>query len=321
MPAASNVVPLPKGKAERATQTIVDTIQFTRKTINEWVIPPFQRPIRQNDKVRALAEEISRNGGVLPGIMTLGILGEKTYLLDGQHRREAFMLSSMEEGFTDIRMHHFASMGDMGEEFVRLNSQLVRMRPDDILRGLEESYEPLKRIRQKCGFVGYDMIRRGTSSPIVSMSLVLRGWRAAACEVPAAKGVLASAAAMATTYTSEESDALIGFLQLALAAFSREPEYQKMWGSLNLTLCMWLYRRTVLVQHSPKTPRLTKEMFQKCLMSLTASADYCDWLVGRQLAERDRSPGYNRIKAIFIERILRETGKRVSLPAPAWVAH
>jgi hypothetical protein len=84
---------------------------------------------------------------------------------------------------------------------------------------------------------------------------------------------------------------------------------------------MWIYRRMVLDQYSPKTPRLTKDLFRKCLMSLSADENYLDWLVGRSLGERDRSPAYNRIKAAFAKRIEIETGKKPLMPSPAWSSH
>src|SRR5439155_2436385 len=42
-----------------------------------------------NDKVRALAEQVKADGGVMPGIITLGVVDGVTYLIDGQHRRES----------------------------------------------------------------------------------------------------------------------------------------------------------------------------------------------------------------------------------------
>jgi len=41
-----------------------------------------------------------------------------------------------------------------------------------------------------------------------------------------------------------------------------------------------------------------------------------NWLVGRLSNNRDRAPAYNRIKAIFLRRIMEETGKKSVLPAP-----
>lgn len=312
------VVVKPTSTAQKATRTTVDTVLISKDIVSSWKNPPFQRPLRVNDKVRALAETIKADGGVLPGVVTLGVMGGAKYLLDGQHRREAFLLSGCDEGYTDVRTHFFDDMGQMGEEFVALNSQLVRLRPDDILRGLEGSFEPLRLIRAKCRFVGYDMIRRNENAPILSMSLVLRVWRGSASEVPAPHGVATTAANLAKTITEDDADQMIAFLLCCHEAWGRELENARLWGSLNLILCAWLYRRTVITQWSAKTPKLTRELFRKCLMSLSADAHYTDWLVGRHLGERDRSPAYDRLKAVFAARLALEMGQKPKLPAPAW---
>jgi hypothetical protein len=77
----------------------------------------------------------------------------------------------------------------------------------------------------------------------------------------------------------------------------------------------------VLSQWSPQTPRLTQALFAKCCMSLSASAPYMDWLVGRHLGERDRSPAYSKLKALFAARLELDTGKKVRMPSPAWATH
>lgn len=314
------IIPL-KTSSEKKTRTTVDTIHFTRDEINSWKNPPFQRPLRINEKVKAIASQIKEDGGVLPGIITLGVLSGVKYLVDGQHRRQAFLLAELPDGYTDVRIHYFDTMADMGEEFVNLNSCIIRLRPDDILRGLEASVPALAEIRKRCPFVGYDMIRRGPTSPIVSMSMALRVWRGSQNEVPAPHGVASSASNLASTMTEEETRPLIDFLTCAVEGFGRDAEYARLWGSLNLMICMWLYRRTVIVQYSPNTPRLTKDQFKKCLMSLSANAGYLDWLVGRNLGERDRSPAYDRIRQAFVKRIEADTGKKPRMPAPAWATH
>lgn len=310
----------PQTAVEKKTRTVVDTIMVTPESLEKWQSPPFQRPVRQNEKVRALAEELKRDGGVWPGIITLGILQGVIYVIDGQHRKESFLISGLKEGYTDVRTHYFESMADMGEEFVRLNSQLVRMRPDDILRGLEASIDGLKRIRAMCPFVGYDYIRRGPHAPLISMSVVLRCWRGGIAEVPNAT-CGASAAVVAESLDPKEFDHLIDFLNLCLGAFGRDQQYARLWGSLNLLMCMWIFRRLVLhpeLLNSTKSALLSRELFKKCLMSMSASSDYVDWLVGRNTSERDRAPAYARIKSIFAARLFQETGKKVSLPQPAW---
>lgn len=303
--------------SEKKTRTTVDTILVTPKILATWKSPPFQRPVTENEKVLALAEQMKADGGVWPGVVTLGRLGGETYLVDGQHRGRAFKLSGLEEGYVDVRILHVEDMAEMGEEFVRLNSQLVRMRPDDILRGLEHSVDALSKIRRACPFVGYDMIRRSEKSPVLSMSSVIRGWRSSSTEIPSPGGGV-SAAMMARCLMEQDVRDLTDFLKDAMEAWGRDAEYLRLWGSLNMTMCMWIYRRMVLTQYSPATPRLSREQFKKCLMSLSADQKYLDWLVGRLLTERDRSPCYSRIRLMFLTRLQTDTGKRLKFPQPAW---
>jgi hypothetical protein len=306
----------PSTDAQKSTQTTLETIEVTPKQIEAWRIPPFQRPLRINEKVMLLAQQIKRDDGVIPGVMTVGVLNKEQYLIDGQHRRQAFLLSECIVGYVDVRTCHFDDMAAMGEEFVNLNSRLVNMRPDDILRGLEDTYAPIARIRKRCQFVGYDQIRRSERSPMLSMSALLRCWGMSAAEVP--RGGTGSALARAKTLAMEEAEMCIDFLQLAFGAWGRDSAYSRLWLNLNLTLCMWLYRRLVITPYSTKTVRLTKEQFGKCLMSLSADSHYLDWLVGRNVGVRDMSPAYAKIKTIFATRLQLETGRRYQLPQPAW---
>jgi hypothetical protein len=66
---------------------------------------------------------------------------------------------------------------------------------------------------------------------------------------------------------------------------------------------------------------MSKLQFKRCLMALSSTTDYVDWLVGRNLGERDRAPAYRRMKGIFIKRIFEDTGQKVSLPQPSWAPH
>lgn len=307
----------PTTAAQMSTQTTLDTIEVTPDLVRSWKVPPFQRPLRINDKVTLLAEQIKREGGVIPGVIVLGILNKERYLVDGQHRRESFLLSECIVGYVDIRVLHFSDMAEMGEEYVNLNSRLVNMRPDDVLRGLESTFEALGKIKKRCQFVGYDQIRRGDKSPVLSMSALLRCWTSSATEVPRAAG---SALALARTLSMEDADTCIDFLSLAYAAWGRDMVTSRLWANLNLTLCMWLYRRVVVASYSPNVPKITKDSFSKCLMSLAADATYPDWLLGRNNGQRDSSPAYKRIKEAFARRLEIETGKKPRLPQPAWAS-
>jgi hypothetical protein len=123
---------------------------------------------------------------------------------------------------------------------------------------------------------------------------------------------------MARSFTLEEAEKVCDFIIIALKAWGRDPEYARLWSTLNLALCMWLYRNLVLTTYSARTPKLSKDLFTKCLQSISASPDYLDWLLGRSLTDRDRAPAYRRIKTAFTKRLEQETGKRVTMPAPEW---
>ncbi len=307
----------PSSASEKQTRTTVDTIEITAKVVASWKNPPFQRDLKINSKVLAVAHQIACDKGVLPGILTIGVLDGETYVVDGQHRIAAWQQSGCPIGYADVRMHWFESMGDMAEEFVLLNSSLVRLKPDDILRGMEPSTISLQRIRRKCGFVGYDMIRRSEKGPVLSMSTFIRNWTGSRAEVPQP---LASMHALKALDEIETGKA-IDFVNLCYDAWHRDRAYARLWSQLNFSMCAWLYRRVVLGEHITPAARATKmtpDEFRKCLMALSAEEQYLDYLVGRSINDRDRAPSYARLRAIFMKRYLGETGKTLRLPAPPW---
>lgn len=306
-------------KAGKETHTVVDTLEITPKQLQEWEAPPFQRPLRVNGRVLELAEDFKKNGGVFPGVLTIGLLKNRKYIVDGQHRVHAFVLSELPMGYADVRFREYASMDAMAEDFVQLNSVIVRMRPDDILRGLEGSSDSLTAIRKHCPYVGYDFIRRNANtSPILSMSALLRCWTAASKDCPGSGGVHASAVELPKMLTRDDADQICSFLDIAFKAWGRDAEYAKLWSGLNLTLCMWLYRHMVLQAWSQRVPKLSRDHFVKCLQSMSASSDYLDWLVGRSLTDKDRGPAYSRIRRIFVTRLHQETKTKVFMPQPEW---
>lgn len=299
-----------------------DTITFTPEEAKAWLRPPFQRPLRVTPKVLAASVIMRENGGVIPGVLSFGIFDRKRYLYDGQHRKEAFLLSGCAEGIADIRVHSFDSMAAMGEEYVSLNSRLVSLRPDDVLRGLEGALPQLLRLRKECPFVGYDMVRRGGQAAVVSMSSLIRCWHASSFDVPNYSGASVD---IIHRMTEEDVTDLVCFLNHAHSAWGRDPEHYRLWSGLPLALCMWLYRRIVIRKARPlvpdgasRTEPVTLEQFRQCLMSLSADADFDAWLFGRKMTERDRSPCYQRIKIIFAARLRTVRGSVWKLPQPAW---
>jgi hypothetical protein len=292
----------------------------TKKIVEGWNRPPFQRALRVNAKLKEVAQKIKDDGGEIPGVITLGIFQSKIYLLDGQHRREAYLMASPElvkgEGIANIRTMQFDSMAEMGKTFVELNGQIARIRPDDTLRALEESSDALKLIRRKLPFVGYDHIRRGTNSPVIGMSALLRAFFGSSGDVPIAEG--RSAMGIAESLRVEEAEKCIAFMRLAGDAWGKEESCYRLWNNLNLTICVWIYRQVVIGQH-PTATHLTPEEFKSCLMALSADGDYLEWLIGRNsVTEGFRGPCYNRVKALFSKRMVTK-GKKIRLPNPEWI--
>lgn len=318
MPAKPLLELIPKSRPEKATQTVVDTISFTPQTATSWLLPPFQRALKVNAKVLFVRDQIKADGGVIPGMLTFGVMHGKRYLVDGQHRREAFLLSECPTGYADVRVCQFESMQEMADEYVRLNSALVKMTPDDVLRGLEESSPPLQKIRRACPWIGYDSIRRGPSNAILSMSVCIRAWFASRSDIPGR--VSTTAADLTRQLTDEETNGMIDFLTLANGAWGGDREFIRLYGALNLTLCMWLYRRMVLAQYSYKTIVVDAKQWAKCIAALSANEPYVDWLTNRQLTEFHRSPAYMRITGLIGHAIALDTGKKPMFPRPVWAS-
>lgn len=302
----------------------METRVLTPDDLRSWTIPPFQRPLKINEKMRTIAKELRDNGGFISGVLSIGRIAgdENEYLFDGQHRREAALMSEMPEFIADVRYMSFSSLAEMSDEFVKLNSSIVKMNSDDILRGLEGNYLVLQMIR-KLPFVGYDQIRRGASSPVVSASVALRCWYGSQFDIPQTSAVI-GAAGILDTMDIEDARGLISFLQVANSAWgdSHNTENRRLWGALNLSLCMWMWRKVVVDTHRGGGRRvavLTPDLFKKCLMSLSAG-DYADWLVGRNQIKRDRSPAYMRLKTAFAQRLRAEGHANTVLPAPQWAS-
>lgn len=327
-------VTMPGAKAApKAVASAMDTLIVPRVAMEKWVVPPFQRDLRINSKCRELAPAIEKSGEI-PGVITLGYIrgaAHTRYILDGQHRRGSAFLTNRDEFLVEVRLCAYDNMAQMGKEYAILNSKLVQHKPDDYLRGLEGSTPVLKAIREHCPFVGYGNIRRGKSAPIVSMSVVIRAWAASSADTPA-NYTQGPAQNIASQMTEPEAAMLIRFLTIAKQAWGMDTEYTRLWGSLNLTLCMWLFRRMItdysreyFQSGNKRSITVGIEAFKKCLMALSADTDYLDWLVGRTLSEPNRAPCYGRVKRIFTSRLtsdLRDSlrGTKVRLPSPEWAA-
>jgi hypothetical protein len=303
------------------TKSRMDTVILTAAKVAKLKLPPFQRPLKINEKVKAIAENMKYNGAVIDGVLTIGEFKGEEWIVDGQHRIEAFKISELPEAYCDVRIIKFDNLAEMAEEFVRLNSFIVRMRTDDILRGLEPENKWLQYIRRTCPFIGYDHIRRYPNSPLLSMTMAVRTWAGASREISSAGGI-ASATSLVHDMTEEQATEMCEFFNIAFEAWSSDTENTRLWGGLNLTLCAWLWNNMVKVKPGrgggKRATRLTPEQFKRGLMGLAASGDHAEWLVGRNNSERNRAPCYRRIRSLMLKRLQPEFKAAVYFPAPAW---
>lgn len=302
----------------------------SRVEIASWQLPNFQRPLRTNDKVKALSAEIKHNGGIMHGgPFTLGrVDGDPIiYLVDGQHRREAFLITDLEECLIEVRIRRFPDQAAMSRSFVEINTKLVTMRPDDVLRALEEYKPLLQKIRAHCPFVGYTNIRRGGKfeSALLSMSVLLRTWKHASYDTPPVSGSGGSAQDLAENLELEEVNKMIPFLLVAREAWGDHPENYRLWAGGNLVLVMWLWRHLVS-DYVPegrghKARRITITEFRNGMIALSRDAVYMQRILYSTLrSDRDKSVLYNSMKAIFARRLSEDTTEKVRLPEPPWAA-
>jgi hypothetical protein len=306
----------PTTQAEKKIAVTHEAKIVTIKDLDELILPKFQRPLKVNKKVQEVAEGIKASGGIIPSAFTIGLFEGRRYLVDGQHRREAFRISGLSEGYVELRIVSFGSLAEMAEEFKRINDRINPLKPDDMLRAMEASSPRLAKIRRACPYVGYDNIKRGDHTPIISMSSLLRSWAGSAYDTP---HVRTNVVQLAEELSDDELGHLLGFMDLAFEAWGRSEEFLRLWNSLNLTLCMWLYRRLVVAPHSNKVRQIDRDQFSSCLHAVSAAGGYVLYLTNRALSQQSTGPTYDRLKGIFLARLEQDDPSRKHyLPSPTW---
>ena len=298
-----------KTKAQKTTRSNVDTIMFMIAEAAAWKKPPFQRDLSKNKKYWEVVDLIKNDGGCIPGIITLAVLDGVKYVCDGQHRISAFFESGCPVGYSDVRIIYCDDMGEMAKEFKNLNGRISSMKADHNLHAMDEEYPVLKQIQKICQFVGY------SKTSTVGMNSIIKAWLNSGSDALTSSFTVSGQSHRLAEIDDDLID-LTTLLKAAHAAWGKDIEYKRLWGELNMTLVMWMYRVLVL---SPKattdrTDRIDMPMFQKCLAEVTSTPAYLDWLFRKKVNVRDISPGVKRIRDIFARRITSETGRKVRLP-------
>ena len=285
-------IPEYKTKAEKDARTISRGPEcLTLADMQEWRIDPdIQRGLTINAIVRVVAKKIAEEKRI-PDRMLIGVLNGVMYLLDGQHRREGHRMAVEEYGCPttvvgEIRWVFCETRAELAMHFELAQRSIVKMRPDDGLRALEHFTPVLQQIRKACPFVGYTRIQRGgPASSAISMANLLRCWAGSGRETPVSS--IGAARDVANSLSSKDATDCSTFANLAYRAWDNNIENGSLWGALNLTLCMWLYRQMVLAPAEDVT-RITPDQFRRFLIHLTRSVDYIDGIKGMVLSGRNR---------------------------------
>jgi hypothetical protein len=323
----------------RKERDVMETVFIHPEKLGDWKRPGrIQRPLKLNEYIFQCAREMQLHAAQdpdeawceVPGIVTLAKFNGETYLLDGQHRLDgALKLAAgqvivaggvpVKVALARVRTIHIDSWTEMADEFGRINGQLVRTKPEDVLRAASMGNVNLQAIERACPFIGYDRAGENKKQVLLTMPTAVRTWLGSAGVVPAQGPTVGELTKYLNKPTTLE---VIDFYLACDAAGWQNSVYQRFWGTLNLSINMWLYRRLVLGEHQQrfhggiKPMILTRAQFVECMRGLTMDADYHEWLSGRTLRERDRVPCYTRLKEISTP-ILRKMGIEPRFPMAA----
>ena len=299
------------------------TVTFRREQLLDLRDPPFQRPFSENKKVVALkanylAQAVGGGPVKFPGVLTLGLLDGMVYKLDGQHRTKAFLATGLGLLTADVRTMEYTDMKEMGEEWVRIQGQLVRTRPDDFLRAIEDANPSLRFLREQCPFIGYGNIKRSDTSPVLSMFLGLTCWM---MSMGNGSNVFhLSAVEIGPSLTMEMAQSAAAFFAACWDAWGNTPETNRLWNRLNLFVCAYLYHNMVEADPKPRIAHIDTQVFAKCMMSVSASSRYLDWLVGRPLNAFSRSRCFQYVKEIVASRLKTEGVSPIGITSPFWAS-
>lgn len=324
-------------KAPKSMRSEMETMIVTPDLLSQWKLPKFQRPLNLTNEVRKAAEEMQLEAGKDPdeafatiqGVITLGRFERQTYLVDGQHRlfgsfawacRELLAHGGVQvkQALINVRQANFDSMKEMADEFVMLNSQLNKTKPDDVMRAIAEGSPAMAAIEKACPYIGYDLTGENKNRLLLSMSAALRVWNGSGGLVPA-HGPRAQEI-VSKHLNDEEAKRMIDFFGACEEAGWVNTAFKRLWSSLNLGIVMWMWRRLVLGEtrsfHGGQRPMvLTREQFVFCMRELL-NEDYLNYLVGRSLRFQDRVPTYARVKELFTVGLIRMGIETPRFPMP-----
>lgn len=302
----------------------VEKIIITHEIVEGWKKPPFQRPVAIGRNLGKLAVNLQDDEFLLTTIY-LGVLDGVTYIVDGQHRKEAFIASGLRRLVAPVTTRYYpdgtAGLTRMCEDFLKINTHVKNPTANDKLRALEPTNPLIGKIREDCPFVGYSGFRRSDSSPIVSMAQAIRALVISAQEAPGSAG--RSAVDHAVEMRSSEVNGLKTFLKLAYESWGRDAENKYLWSPMNLTMCLWFFRRML---RSPSSSgslgNTTQAQFLDIFFGLMSNRRYRALLQGnkggRLHDSNTRNPVCRELMKTIKAQLKKDGTKSPYIPKPSW---
>lgn len=293
-----------------------EVVVVTVALVNSWERPDFQRMFKQTKNVVDATNQIGRTEEI-PGTIWIGVWEGRSYVVDGQHRIEAFLGANIAEALASVAFKAFDSYDAMARFYRMINTPLRSFSAQDNLKAAAVEYESLRIIEREATFASWYKPKRN-SGKTIQISSMVRFWGMARSDAP---GGSAQVVAVAAGMNKLAAHRLCVFGSLCHDAWGTDSGYAALWGGLNFPVVLWLYARTVLRDPEPslRVTRLDQPAFKKALVSL-CDESYVDWLRGRNSLQNFRSPCYNKIKQRF-KATLEKRGERLTLPSPDWASN
>lgn len=326
---------------------IQETIVIKPGEIAGWTRPDFQRPLIPNQDVQDMARAMMLEAGqdkerlcTIPGTLLFGRHAGRDYMYDGQHRIfGAFALACglrtldnsseflVEGGARPLvaiatkETRVFETMAEMARAFVAAQKKLVALKPDDNLRALEYTNTYLRDLREACPFIGYEKNKNTNERIRISMSAAIRTWFGSGA-TPATGPECSRAASYLDAH---ETKNLIAFFTACEHAGWVDKNWPNLWGTLNIGINMWLWRKLVLGKENKfrggsDFMALSAMEYAECMKGLK-NPDYAKFLKARSLRFQDREVTYDYIKELFLPELMRQEIKGAKFPvAQGWGA-
>ena len=298
---------------------------LTREEVESWRKPAFQREVSCTHAFYELVEQINERG-FIASALTLGVWGGAFYKVDGNHRIMAFLASDRKEILAPVIIRQYADGGvgfiRMCEDFIEISKHIKTPTADNLLKALEGVERHVKLIRKSCPFIGYAHLWKNSSAPVVNMSRVIRSLIISKQEMPGSGFTGGSAVELAKALTPEETHCLISFMRAAFKAWGRDKEFRPMWNALNLTICLWFFRRMSKGElFCGRGTPISVAHFSQCLLALSLNPRYLTLISqkGRRIhAPETRNPICRELMKTFEQKLDAEGLTDVPLPKPNW---